>query len=358
MLQVMKGDVYRPLIVACRTEVSHYTVLLEFKNGGSLLDARRIPSFIVMPLELLVLVVMLGSWIVNQCVFRKGNMALHNFITVTMVCAALTVLLNYLVLWSDSVRDSATILNLLQRLMMMIFEITLYSTMILAAKGWCIVLAHLSAADVTEIVLYCSVLFVFRALGTQIGHVVFVIVMFALTSTVLLILWMSLISGVRAVDKRILAHMMIIYKAGIDPYSTPIYFKHLVYTFLVHVYIIFFSGSVVIMSLDLAGSLNAWIKDMLLWILNAGVMCSIGFLFRARKVDCCSYMKLEGGTEICLETLEEFDPRRMDEETKEGLLQWQEGMSLPPPPVVLGGDKTVARDESGSEVGEELLCHV
>jgi hypothetical protein len=372
MFSVSASDIYRPLIVSCKSDgVSHYTVEIEFKNRNTYLDSRRIPSLIVMPLELITLAVILVFWVINQVIYRKSNGALQNFIAVTISLAVLTVGLNLVVLWADSLQDRTTILNLFQSLVTMIYEITLYSILILAAKGWCVVCEHLSASDVSEIVLYCSALFVFKALGTKIDHIAFVIVMFALTASVLLLLWMSLIKGIRAVDKQILTHMTLIYKAGIDPYSTPIYFRHLIYTFLVHVYVVYFSGLIVIMSLDLGGGLNAWLKDMLFWILNMGLMCSLGFLFRSRKVDGFSYTRFEGEEALSMENLEPFDPRLMCDPAKPSLLQWQEGMALPPPPVVqverenrdaaILSEEPVERGRSGSvddAMTEDLLCHV
>jgi hypothetical protein len=111
-----------------------------------------------------------------------------------------------------------------------------------------------------------------------------------------------------------------------------VYFKHLIYTFFVHVTVIFFSGSVVIMSLDMAGSLDAWVKDMLIWILNIGLLCSLAFLFRSRKVDCSGYLRFDGGEELSTDTLQLIDDNWLNGECTADLTQWHEGMELPPLP--------------------------
>jgi hypothetical protein len=335
LFPIQKQDVYRPLIVACRSETSRYTVLIEFQNGDSLLDSRRLPSFVVIPIEFLCLMVIIISWVVNQIVFRKGVVSLQHAITIAMLLGAVTVAREYCVLWSESLRDEPTFFNLGQNLCSMLFEISIYSTLILAAKGWCIVVPHISTSDVTEIVLYCSILFIFRELYSRIQMTVFAICMFALTAGVMLLLWLSLINGIRAVDRRIVAHMKIIYNAGINPCSTPVYFKHLIYAFLVHVTVIYFSGNVVIMSLEIAGSLHAWLKDMLVWILNVGLLCSLGFLFRSRKADCSGYLRFEGGLQMDEETVKNIDPEFLGEMDDSGLIEWTEGMELPPAPILV-----------------------
>jgi hypothetical protein len=335
LLPVQKPDTYRPLVVSCRSEISRYALVIEFKNGDSLLDSRRLPSFVVMPIELICLALLILSWAINQILFRQGVVSLQYAITITMVLGSLTVSANYLVLWSESLRDDTTFLHLAQHLCHMLFEISLYSTLILAAKGWCIVVRRVSTSDVTEIVLYCSILFIFRVLYAKIQLTVFAICMFALTAGVMFLLWLSLVNGIRYVDKRILAHMKVILNAGINPYSTPIYFKHIIYTFLVHVTVIYFSGNVVVMSLEIAGSLHAWVKDMLLWILNVGLLCSFGFLFRSRKADCTTYMRFEGGEELDIEELKSLDEEALGDVEGIGLVEWTEGMELPPPPVLV-----------------------
>jgi hypothetical protein len=335
LFPIPKTDVYKPLIVSCRSESSRYNVLIEFQNGNSLLDSRRLPSFIVIPIELLCLLMIIISWIVNQIIFRRGAVSLQHAITIAMILGALTVAMNFCVLWSESHKDEPTFLNLGQNLCSMLFEISIYSTLILAAKGWCIVIPHISISDITEIVLYCSILFIFRALYSKIQMMVFAICMFALTAGVMLLLWLSLINGIRAVDRRIVAHLKIIYNAGINPFSTPVYFKHLMYAFLVHVTVIYFSGNVVVMSLEIAGSLHAWLKDMLVWILNVGLLCSLGFLFRSRKVDCSGYLRFEGGEEVDEEVLKKLDVNVLGELDDPDLIEWTEGMELPPSPVVV-----------------------
>jgi hypothetical protein len=288
-----------------------------------------------MPVELLALFLILVSWVVNQIVFRRGIVSLQHFITLAMILGGATVCLNYSVLWSDSLQDESTFLNLGQNLTGMMFEITIYSTLILAAKGWCIVVPHVLTSDIIEIVLYCSVLFIFRELYAKIQMVVFAVCMFALTSGLMLLLWLSLVDGIKTVDKRIVAHMRIIYSAGINPYTTPIYYKHLIYSFLVHVTVIYFSGNVVLMSLELTGSLRAWVKDMFTWILNVGLLCSLGFLFRLRKVDCSGYLRFDGGEQMNCQVLNTMDLEFLHNVNSSTLVNWQEGMSLPPAPVVV-----------------------
>jgi hypothetical protein len=268
-----------------------------------------------------------------------------------MILGAATVAMNYAILWSESLRDEPTFLNLGQNLISMLFEISIYSTLILAAKGWCIVVPQISMSDITEIVLYCSILFIFRALCSKIQMAVLAICMFALTAGVMLLLWLSLINGIRTVDRRIVAHMKVIYNAGINPCSTPVYFKHLIYAFLVHVTVIYFSGNVVVMSLDIAGSPPAWLKDMLVWILNVGLLCSLGFLFRSRKVDCSGYLRFEGGQPIDEEVLKALDADFLGQMDDHDLIEWTEGMELPPPPVLVS-DRGVSLSTNNNATDE------
>ena len=355
-LTITAAGVYHPYIVSCDSGSSKYLAVVEFTNGKSLLDSRRLPSFIVMPIEFFSLLVILVTWLVNQVVFRKANLSLHNFVSMDLILGIVSIAMNYIVLWSDNFRDRRTGWNLLQNMIGMMFEICLYSTLILVAKGWCIISQHLSSPEVTEIIIYCLVLFIFQTMYAHIHMVVLQIILFAIIAMMILLLWIAMINGIRNVDHKIMAHMMVIYREGIDPFSTPVYLRHLVYTYMVHVTVIYLSGCIVVMALDLAGVLDAWVKDMMSWILNGGLLCALGFLFRSRRTDVAGYVWLEHyatpGNEARHDL--EVDTSFMSDPNRSSLIQWEEGMALPPPPPQTEKQKT----KEDNVTTDELICQL
>lgn len=358
-LTVVKSDVYHPFIVSCDSGSSKYTATVEFTNGKSRLDSRRLPSFIVMPIEFSALLVILITWLVNQVVFRKANLSLHNFVSMDLILGLLSISINYIVLWSDNFRDKRTGWNLIQNMVGMMFEICLYSTLILAARGWCIISQHISSPEVTEILIYCVVLFIFQTMYAHIHMVVLQIILFAVITMMIFVLWIALINGIRNVDRKIMAHMMVIYREGIDPFSTPVYLRHLVYTYMVHVTVIYLSGCIVIMALELAGALDAWLKDMMAWILNGGLLCALGFLFRSRKTDVAGYLWLDPKDDESRPGDLEVDTSFMSDPNRASLIQWEVGMALPPPPSRNEAQEEIKNPEDDYDMAtNEVFCQL
>ena len=138
--------------------------------------------------------------------------------------------------------------------------------------------------------------------------------------------------------------MYVISREGINPTTTPIYKKHIIYTLFKHILAIYFSYCVAIMSLELADVLNFWVKDMLNLIERVGILVALSVLFCIRKVDCNLYTKIndaKSANEVNSQILDDFEINSY--ENYSDLMDWEEGMQLPPPPKIING--TEEKDE-------------
>ena len=350
-VSIPKDDVFYPLIVSCKSHFSEYTVTVHFKNGNSLLDSRRIPSFVVMPIEICIIVVCFIPWTLNQLKFRKSRMSLHDFISMAVMFNVVDLVLSYLILWHDNFYDHTNFFHFIEKITKILCDISVLSAIILSAKGWCIIFPNLKSRDVTEIVLFCSLYFMFRTLNSNITFTVLNIVLFALTALLLLVLWAVLIAGIRTVDRQIIAHMLVISRMGIDPTSTPVYTKHAVYMFLKHIIVIYFSSCIAIMSLELADIISQWVYDMINIIVRAGILVALSALFHIRKIDLDLYSRIDDTNteEVKSKTLDSIENSLF--ESSKDLIQWREGMQLPPQPTIAESNE---ESEDGIEVKDEL----
>ena len=129
--------------------------------------------------------------------------------------------------------------------------------------------------------------------------------------------------------------MYVIYRAGINPTTTPIYKRHIIYTLFKHILVIYFSYCIAIMSLQLADVLNFWVCDMLNIIEKIGILVALSILFCVRKVDCNLYSKInesEDSKEVSSQILDDFEI--ISYEDFQDLMDWEEGMQLPPQPRI------------------------
>ncbi|OHT10174.1 hypothetical protein TRFO_20645 [Tritrichomonas foetus] len=335
--EVQKGGTYRPLIISCKTTFSLYNVTVHFENGDSLLDSRRIPMLKSLPIEIFVATILFLPWIVNQIKYRKYRLNLHNFITLSMFHVFVYLILSYLVVVHDNLHDNKTNIHFYMKITKIVCDVFTLSAVILSAKGWCIVFPDLKNKDIFEVMLFCSSYFTLQSLNSSLHSYIFNIVSFSLTAFLLIVLWGILIYGIHNVDQHILAHMYVISRAGIDPMTTPICKKQCIFTLLKNVIIIYFSASIAAMSLELSGATGMWVQEMFYVIVWTISLFALSILFRVRKVDIYNlYQQIsENSFEI-----EEIDQSLLDDinfksdEFLGNLIQWEEGMILPPQPLI------------------------
>ncbi|KAK8871034.1 hypothetical protein M9Y10_008947 [Tritrichomonas musculus] len=346
-ITIPKSDTYRTLIISCKSQASQYTVDVSFSNGDSLLDSRRLPSFISIPIELCITFVCFMPWLLNQYKYRSFRHSLHNLISLGMIFTFLNLYLCYLVLWNDSIHDRKNFVHYFEITTRVLSSILILSAIILATKGWFIVFQDLKSKDVTDVITFCSIYFILRSLSSTNSTTVFDIILFVLTSILLIFLFSSLIFGIQFVDRHIIAHMYVIQRAGINPITTPIYKKHIIYTLFKHILVIYFSYCIAIMSLELADVLNFWVKDMLNVIEHVGILVALSVLFCVRKVDCDLYSKIddsESAKAVSSQTLDDFEINSYEDYTD--LIDWEEGMRLPPQPVIVKNEEERKEDKA------------
>ena len=93
------------------------------------------------------------------------------------------------------------------------------------------------------------------------------------------------------------------------------------------------------MSLSLTDFVPEWFSEMTFWIANISIVACIGFQFRIRKSDCNEYTKIEQFEEVNQKILEDLQQNILTD--NKDLIQWREGMLLPPQPVVVINNKSV-----------------
>lgn len=345
-------DVYHPLIVACKASSSSYSVNIQFKNGNSLLDSRRLPAFLVIPIELCAIGIFLVLWMIVLVTYWKGFRPLHGFITLSMILTFISILFNYIILWHDNQNDRTNILHFVQKITLMFTDASIFSTVILTAKGWTIVINDLSPIDIHEIVVYSSLYFVLITIYSTIKLVVFGIIIFALTCALILVILGNMINEIIFVEKRILAHLLVIQKAGIDPLSTPVYKRYVTYSVFKHIISLYFSCCIMTMSLSLTDFVPEWFDEMTFWVANIGLVACIAFMFRIRKSDCSDYTKFEKFEEVNQEILDDLQQNILAD--NKDLIQWREGMLLPPQPIVKINTKSNNTENQFLQKKEEI----
>lgn len=345
VFSIRSSAVYYPTVVSCYDNTvngkSCYYVSIYYMNGEHALDSRRIPSLITLPICFSMLGALLVIWIINNLYYRKGNNQLHHFISIALVLCTSVTIVKYIILRYDDIDYETSALTVFNTVIIVLYNAVLLATLILAAKGYCIVRSYLSTYEITQIIIFCVLYCALRTMGDLETFQKAYIIIYVFSAALLFLVWFTLIVGIRTVSKQIFAHLVVIAQRGIEPITTPIYRKYIIYSYFIHVVIMYFSGLVILISLQLADVLSYWSADLFSSLLNFFLLFTLGFMFRLKKTDCLGYTQIFGGENIDYGQIEPLESSFF-EETR-SLKPWQEGMMLPPQPTIVTNDKSICQ---------------
>lgn len=335
IITIPESSVYQPIVVSCHSNISNYSLIINFKNHKSLLDSRWFPSFITLPIILGVTVVLISFWSVNQIIFSKGRLPLHNLISLTCGLFFITVIIHYVLLLYENVNQPSIFIVILYNISSVFFQISFFLMLYLLAKGWCIIQNNLTIIDYVENLIFCILYFGFSNLDSILPNRVLFVIFFSFSYVALLIFWILLIYNIKHVDKHIKAHLLVISRAGIDPKTTPVYSKHTTYELFMHSTVIYFSGQIVSVSLQISGTLSyGWSTTFFRFVLDLVFLSIICILFHIQRNDCSGYLRVENDENLLQP--EEIDSFKIENDTQvSNLIKWEEGMLLPPPPHIV-----------------------
>lgn len=340
-ITIPRLDVYNLIIVNCFMNESIYSVNIKYKNGNNLLDLRWFPSFIIIPISFFTILVLTIFWILNLLLHKNRTTSLHIYITVSLILSLLKGGLDYADLSYKKKSDNPTQLSVFKGLINGICSISIFSMSILAGKGWCIGVPFFSISDIIEVVSFCLIYQLLIVLFEQIQILVFQVVIFVFIVSLLSVIWISLFSKIKILQKELISHLYVIYKSDINPISTPIYRKYFIFTLLSYVIVFYFSCNIVILSLGFLDTISFWKKDLFFWILNGGLLVSITFLFTLRKSDIYEIDTVNEGIQMSNDEIMNMNLDFLSDKDIQLLKKWDESIKLPPPPLILVNEEDV-----------------
>jgi hypothetical protein len=126
-------------------------------------------------------------------------------------------------------QDTATSLTVFRYFFRIVGESVFFGTVLLIAKGWCIVRDSISLKEIVRSMIFSLCFIFFRILLDVVNDKVWGSVLIVLSGVSMVLFMRELIVGSREATMHILAHMLAISNEGINPRTTPIYQKHRLY---------------------------------------------------------------------------------------------------------------------------------
>ena len=344
---IAEESVYTPLVYNCGKNSTIVNIDQIFRNPDSFLDYRWINAEYSEIFLLCVSFLLCLYWFFNWFTHYRTTIKIHYFVTFNVLFALGFQNAKYFEIRKLAIRDSAPLETSCTILFQNLAQGALFITLLLGAKGWCIYKSKLTFNDVFLSVLYVSLIIVFNSL-LSFANALRMDIIFSIIAIISLALFLrELIISINRSKLHFIAHIYVIFKAGINSKTTPIYAKYKVYTILKKIII----GSLIFVILDTCINVFAnpfyWIESFLMNLFQLTCTVLLSVLFRLKK-DQSEDLFLDiynednefyddsAPEEICVSDLENIDLKELDMKSKR---KWVEGVKLPRPPKIIKNKK-------------------
>jgi hypothetical protein len=346
---VQSKATYVAIVQHCNhSQNARYFVDAHFRNPNGFLDSRDVPSQTVLPVMICLFGPLLLGWIVYCLVQRRSFLKIH-LCLVAILALYIVYLVVYAIALSKAQRtDDDKSWWIAMVAAESIYDLIFYSTLVIASTGWCLLHTELSLGNVAMSVFSVAVFVAATAVqvNVELGYWQILVVVVQI-SAVLWILHCIYVNTGEA-QKHIKAHLLVITQGGIDPMTTPVYEKLTMYTIMIWlVGVSFLSFLFLNLLLSVFDAVN-WVYVLGGNIVQLGIAVAILWLYRPRGAAMDKYLRddEEGERgEVLLEDLEGFDVTG----DRAGMRQWEEGMDLPPEPLLISSrdpTRPMIRDSS------------
>lgn len=321
-----------------QNDVTKLTVIHRFSNPMSAMDYRWQGITSVKKFFVVCFVVLFMMWIVNWVMHFGIQIWIHYGFTATFtIIAAMNII--RLVELTDLDKNDISVVWTPVRITAEVFAAAVFCiTILLAAKGWCILRDELGLKEVIASIAY-SVFFIVLVTIARYVHLgtaelaVWVGVMFFVVLFV-----RELIVSINDASLHILAHLLAISNAGIEAKSTPVYRKHLMYRLFEWTIIGGFVLVLIKICVHLFVRLDFWISESLNDAIILTVLTALALIFRLRNTTVSGYANMnpqdaDGVDELVLSDIESLNVN--SEEINRSGRKWEEGMPLPGMPNIV-----------------------
>jgi hypothetical protein len=340
-----------------------YFVDANFTNpNGQHLDARDVPSLHVLPVAIVIFFVLLVFWVVLIVIKRGGFHRMHIFIGLIVVFYLLFLAFYEASLYYGQEVHLPTVWTRLRIAFDSLYDALFFSVVVVASSGCFLLNVEIRWYSVVlavgSVTMFVGSSFVQLHLDLALWEIVVIFVQFASLAWILWTIWQNTLSARRAIR----AHLLVIQNDGIEPTSTPIYQKFMLYHIFLYVagiaFVLFLALNVF---LAFVGA-DAWVVGMVGNIVQFLLIGALMFLFRPRGAEIDRFMVPDSATEgqergeVALEDLDSFAP----DGAGEGMRQWETGMELPLQPVVVSSKeqkrKSVREEQRYDSVATPLVA--
>jgi hypothetical protein len=312
-----------------------------FHNPTTFLDSRWSGVFTLKIAIVAAHLALLIVWIVNWGMHFSVQIWIHYFLTGVIVAIVIYQLIRTGEFYHFRGHDDGQFVVILRYSVRIGTEALFYATILLIAKGWCIVRDVLPLKEILKSLIYSFLFMLFKFLVDVVDDTMAYIVLMLLTAISMALFMRELLKSTNDAFLYIMAHLLAIANEGINARSTPIFQKYRMYRRFQIVLLIGSLELIVYLVVAIVARLAFVGDEAATDVLVLSVFSMLAFVFRLRGEAQASYLRIaddeEGGEAIQLADLEAVD---LNSDRLNGGREWESGMRLPGQPEIVRPEPT------------------
>ncbi|OHT03635.1 hypothetical protein TRFO_28885 [Tritrichomonas foetus] len=333
---IPESSVYHALLGSCQEAFSKYDIEIEFINPTSYLDSRKIPCLYFRPISVVLFGSLILFWLVNWIFNFTLKNPLHMYLTVTFLITFLYIIIDTFALFHQHKSHLLTNLEKVSITFRCFHEILLLTAMIMAAKGWCIIIESIEPIEIFN-GFFTSLLFSLPILilDTVPCSIYLQLALFITGFLGCFLYYNHLVESITQANSVVSAHLLLISQSGIDPETTPIHKKYEIFKTISNTVVWYFTmmmfRTVLFELLDMPFYIMTIIYDLATFAL----LSTTAWLFKLKSTTRNGYMMVGQNTDSVEFTLDDIERLNDDPELqRQATTPWHEGMPLPSQPRI------------------------
>lgn len=343
---------FMTVVKLCGFSQHRVHIIADFKNRKTLLDLNARPCLYTKPMVCAIAIGGFAVWLISWIVQIKYSNALTTFISINFILTCLYFVLECQFFYKRNITDKTSSYEIAVTVVECVECVSMLTMIMMVSQGWCVVRETLKFKEILKAI-FCSFLVSLAILLTNIiqtGRYEF-IMLFAIMFTLLIYMYVMYVS-IRECLLLVHAHLYAISLQNIDPYTTPIYnklsmFRIISYSVLVY-FFINWSSELTLELLDIM----FWPIDFLRDLANVGLLLSVSFVFRFKRVTRKGYMLIDENENQEIMHFKKNEILSIIAEKNfffSGNKVWKDGMDLPMQPIISEEIVSNVEEESGSD---------
>jgi hypothetical protein len=348
-----------PVILHCSYSSgppASYSVTQLYDNIESRLDYRELPNLTMLPILIGVWGAALVGWTAFAMHKKRRPELIHICVTSLGIIFLITLILTFAWYKHADKSDSGTTAMVFCIIFEALFWTLLFIFLIVASSGWGVIVSNLTRSKLVKTVAgsigLTAAVYIVRYVYLGLWILLVLVVVAAAGYFVAL----EVLDNTGYAQTEVKAHLLVIFRDGIDPTTTPVYEKYRTYGRFVS----FAAGTAIALAAVVVFMMFAdvphWIELLVFYLFTIALLAVVGYLYRPRGEAVDRYFRVDDDDEgdrqaIQLDDLNDFD---VSGSQGQGKLRPWDGEALPPRPVLVRPG-VVSNVPVAAELGQEYM---